>query len=188
MRGFFPTNTGVWKLEEPPAFRRLSMSIIEMAVMTGVVMRLYRSVVLTHGPTGNWFYIATVFALGIVLMLGMATLHLGNFTLKHWLWRAPTFAAIEAVAEALTSLGLIALKREPMGASLAQYADWLNIAGSLLFWRIVGVSLFALLLAGVVQMVRTWLVKQDHRQHTLQTVHHEIDEINRQRQGDKSGH
>lgn len=161
------------------------MSVVEMALMTGVVMHLYRAVALTNGPTGNWLYIATVVALGIILLLGMATLHLGNFTLRQWLWRAPVFGAIEAIAEGLASLGLIALRREPLGAAYAQYADWWGIAASLLFWRILGVSLFALLLAGVVQLVRRWLVKQDHRQHTLETVHHEIDEINRQRKAEK---
>ena len=185
MAAFFPTATGSWKLEEPAAFRRLSMSIIEMAVMTGVVMRLYNAVALTNGPTGSWLYIATIVALGIILLLGMATLHIGNYTLKQWLWRAPAFAALEAAAESLTSLFLIALHREPLGAGRAQYADWWGIAGSLLFWRVVGVSLFALLLAGVVQLVRRWLVKKDHREHTLETVHHEFEEINRQRNGPK---
>ena len=185
MPGFFPTATGNWKLEEPPAFRRLSMSLLEMAAMTGVVMHLYRAVALTNGPTQNWLYIATVVALGIILLLGMATLHLGNFTLKQWLWRAPAFAGVEAIAEALVGLGLIALHREPLGATQAQFTDWWRIAGSLLFWRIIGVSLFALLLAGVVQLVRRWLVKQDHREHTLESVHHEIEEINRQRQAEK---
>ena len=123
MAGFFPTTTGAWKLEGPPAFRRLSMSLIEMAVMTGVVMHLYRAVALTNGPTRNWIYIATVVALGIVLLLGMATLHLGNFTLKQWIWRAPGFGGLEAIAEALTGLGLIALHRDPLGATRAQYAD-----------------------------------------------------------------
>jgi hypothetical protein len=186
MPGFFPTNTGAWKLEEPPAFRRLSMSVVEMALMTGIVMHLYRAIALTNGPTGNWLYIATVVAFGIIVLLGMATLHLGNFTLRQWLWRAPAFGAIEAVAESLVSLGLIALHREPIGAQIAQYSDWFGIAGSLLFWRIAGVSMFAILLAGVVQLVRRWLVKQDHREHTLETVHHEIDEINRQRKLEKN--
>ncbi len=187
MRGFFPTNTGFWKLEEPPAFRRLSMSILEVAIMTGVVMRLYRAFTLTHGPNGSWFYLATVVAFGIILLLGMATLHLGNFTLRHWVWRAPVFGAIEAAAESITSLGLIALHREPLGATTAEYADWLSIAGSLLFWRIIGVSLFALLLAGVVQVVRRWLVRQDHREHTLQTVKHEIAEIERTHESERQG-
>jgi hypothetical protein len=187
MRGFFPTNTGFWKLEEPPAFRRLSMSVWEMAAMTGVVMRLYRAFTLTHGPNGSWFYIATVVALGIILLLGMATLHLGNFTLRHWLWRAPLFGAVEAAAESLTSLALIALRREPLGASHAESADWPGIAGSLLFWRVIGVSAFALLLAGVVQLVRRWLVKQDHREHTLETVKHEIAEIERAHEEERRG-
>lgn len=181
MQGFFPTTTGIWKLEEPPAFRRLSMSIVEMALLTGVVMRLVHSFAFTHGPSQSWLYVATVVALGLILLLGMATLHLGNYTLRHWVWRAPVFAAIEGATEALTSLGLIALHREPLGAARAQFSDWVGIAGSLLFWRIIGVSLFALLLAGVVQLVRRWLVGAEDRQHTLDVVHHEIEEQRRER-------
>ncbi len=185
MPGFFPTTTGNWKLEEPAAFRRLSMSLVEMAAMTGIVMRLYRAVALTNGPTGNWFYIATVVACGIILLLGMTTLHLGNYTLRQWLWRAPIFGTLEAAAEAIVSLGLIAIHREPLGASYATNGDWWAIAGALLFWRILGVSLFATLLAGVVQLVRRWLLAHDQREHTLETVHHEADEIRHPRRSDK---
>jgi hypothetical protein len=180
MRGFFPTQTGIWKLEEPPAFRRLSMSLVEMAAITGVVMRLYRAFSLTHGPTDSWVYIALTFGAGMALLFGMATLHLGNFTVRHWLWRAPAFAAVEALAEALASLGLVALGREPLGTSRATFAEWGGIARDIAFWRILGICLFALLLAGMVQVVRVWLLRQEHRGHTVDAVHHEREMIKRE--------
>ncbi len=82
------------------------MSIAEMAIVTGVLFRLYRALAMTVGPTTNWLYFGGAFALGLLFILGMATLHLGNFPLHRWLWRAPVFAAIEAAAESLTSLAL----------------------------------------------------------------------------------
>jgi hypothetical protein len=81
------------------------------------------------------------------------------------------FAAIEAAAEALTSLALILAHREPMGSERAHVHDWLEIAASRFVWRIVGVCLFALLLAGVVQMVRYMLLRREHRLHTAVAVH-----------------
>jgi hypothetical protein len=170
MRGFFPTTTGTWKLEEPPAFRRLSMSLIEMAAITGVVLRLYRMVIFDHGPTQNILFTAFAFGFGFIVLFGMATLHLGNFPVHHWVWRAPLFAVVEGATEALVSLGLIALGREPLGAATAQFADWLGIARSILIWRLVLIAVFTLLLAGVVQLVRYLLLRREHREHTLEHV------------------
>ena len=38
-----------WDLEEPAAFTRIARSPVELALITGVVIRLFRAVVLTHG-------------------------------------------------------------------------------------------------------------------------------------------
>ncbi|MFN8668578.1 MAG: hypothetical protein U0164_15475 [Gemmatimonadaceae bacterium] len=173
MPPFFPQVTGTFRLEEPPAFRRFSMSVIEMGLVTGVVLRLFWAVVLTQGPNDSLVFAGLMFALRLVMLFAMAALHLGNFTLRHWLWRAPLFAVIEAAAESLTSLALIALHREPIGSARATYADWPGMATSTLFWRVAAVAAFALVLAGVVQLVRTQLVKRAHRGHTLDAVHHE---------------
>ena len=175
MSPFFPLTTVEFKIpEEPPAFRRFSMSIVEMALVTGLLFRLYRALAMTVGPTSNWMYFGATLAFGILFVLGMATLHLGNFPLKHWLWRAPVFGAIEAVAEALTSLALIFAHREPMGSERAHPHNWPEIAASTLLWRVVGVVLFALLLAGVVQLVRYTLLRRENRVHTAVRVHEEI--------------
>jgi hypothetical protein len=161
MRGFFPSNTGIWKLEEPPAFRRLSMSVVEVAAVTGVVLRLYRALVLTRGPTTHWVYVGATFAFGMLLLFGMVTLHLGNFTVRHWLWRAPAFAGIEAGAETVTSTLLILLGREVIGTSRAEMSDLWAIAADVFFWRVVGICLFALALAGVVQVVRRYVDRRE---------------------------
>ena len=175
MTPYFPLNTHEWKkFEEPAAFRKFSMSIWEMAIVTGVLFRLYRALAMTTGPTDNWVYFGATFVLGLLFILGMATLHLGNFPLKQWLKRAPAFALIEAAAESLTSLALIFAKREPIGSARAQPHDWLEITARTFLWRIVAVILFALLLAGVVQLVRYLLLRKDHRVHTAEAVHDDI--------------
>ena len=174
MTPYFPRHTVEWKFDEPAAFRRFSMVIWEMALVTGVLLRLYRALSMTVGPTSSWLYIGSTFALGMLFVLGMATLHLGNFTLKTWLWRAPLFGALEAAAESLVSLGLIFAHREPIGSERAHLHDWPEIVAGTFFWRIVAVSLFALLLAGVVQFVRYLLLRRENRLHTAVAVHDDI--------------
>jgi hypothetical protein len=168
---YFPHQTLEFRIEEPPAFRKFTMSIAEMAIVTGVLFRLYRALAMTVGPTTNWLYFGGTFVLGLLFILGMATLHLGNFPLHRWLWRAPVFALIEAAAESLTSFALILAHREPIGSERAHPHDWLEIAGRTFLWRVVGVCLFALLLAGVVQFVRYMLLRREHRLHTAVAVH-----------------
>ena len=174
MSKYFPHHTDNWKIEEPPAFRRLSLSLLEMAAITGIVLRLYRSVALTHAPSDSWVYLGATFAAGAIFLAGMTTLHLGNFPLRQWTWRAPAFAAVEAVAESLTSLALISLRREPLGTSRAAFSDWPRIALDVLFWRLTTLIIFAVVLAGVVQLVRYALLRRDHRTHTVDAVHDEI--------------
>ncbi len=174
MPDFFPRHTANWKLEEPPAFRRLTLSVVEMAVLTGVLLRVYRALVLSRAPEGSWQFLGATLTFGLLLLFGMVTLHLGNYTLKHWSWRAPLFGVVEAAAEAVTSLLLIALHREPLGTARATFGDWLGLARDIFVWRILTIIGFALLLAGVVQATRTLLVRHDARGHTLEAVHHEM--------------
>ena len=174
MTPYFPHTTVEWKkFEEPPAFRRFTWSIAEMAIVTGVLFRLYRALAMTTGPTNSWVYFGGTLALGALFILGMATLHLGNFPLRHWVWRAPVFGAIEAAAESLTSLGLILAHREPIGSERAHPHDWLGIAANTFLWRIGVVIAFALVLAGVVQFVRYMLLRRENRVHTAIAVHEE---------------
>ena len=175
MTTFFPRQTVHWKLEEPAAFRRLTLSVLEMAVLTGVVLRLYRSLALTHGPSDSWLYLGGSFALGAVLLFGMATAHLGNYTIRQWVWRVPVFAALEATAEMLTSLALIAVDREPLGTSRAEFAHWPSLAAEVLLTRLLALTVYALVLAGIVQFVRYALLKREDRESTAIAIHEDIE-------------
>lgn len=163
MPGFFPVKTVAFKLDDTRAFRRLAFSIVEMAVVTGVVLRVYRALALSVAGT-NAALLVLSFAIGFVVLFGMVTLHLGNFTIRRWAWRAPLFGFIEAAAESLTSLGLIAIHREPLGSARATFADWPGMVGSIFSWRVASIVLFALVLAGVIQMARMAMGEDDSRE------------------------
>ena len=171
MAGFFPTKTSDHKAITPESFRHVSLSVVEMALLTGVVVRLYRAIVLSHADGGDFIFLAIAFAVFLVLLLGLATFHLGNFPVRHWIWRAPTFAVIEAATESLVSLLLIAVGREFMGTLHATPSDWPVLAARTFMLRVTTICAFALILATVVQSARYLLLRREHRQHTLETVH-----------------
>jgi len=150
---FFPRQTIEWHIQEPRTFRRLSLSLVEMALLTGVLLRVYRSFVLTRGASG-WLLFGGTIALGILFLLFMTTAHLANFPIQKWLWRAPAFAAVERLAEMVTSAALILIGREPMGSTRAELHDWLSLAVGTLGTRAVIILVWSLLLAGIVQIVR----------------------------------
>jgi hypothetical protein len=157
MPAFFPVKTASYpKIDEIRSFRRLTFSIVEMALLTAVVLRVYRALALSLAGA-NVFFLGLSFAIGFIVLFGMVTLHLGNYTVRRWVWRAPLFALIEASAEALTSLGLILIHREPLGSARATFADWPGIVGSIFTWRLSAIVVFALVLAAVVQMARITL-------------------------------
>lgn len=157
MPAFFPVKTASYpKIDEIRSFRRLTFSIVEMAVLTAVVLRVYRALALSLAGA-NVFLLGLSFAIGFIALFGMVTLHLGNFTVRRWVWRAPLFALIEASAESLTSLGLIFLHREPLGSARATFADWPGIVGSIFTWRLSAIVVFALVLAAVIQLARITL-------------------------------
>ncbi|HSA54815.1 MAG TPA: hypothetical protein VLE53_03885 [Gemmatimonadaceae bacterium] len=170
MAGFFPTKTSDHKAITPESFRHVSLSLVEMAVLTGVVARLYRALVLSRADGGDFLYLALTFAVFLALLLGLATLHLGNFPIRHWLWRAPTFAVIEAAAESLVSVVLIAVGREFMGTLHATMSDWPGLVARTFVLRVTLICAFAFVLAMVVQLARYLLLRRAHRQHTLETV------------------
>jgi hypothetical protein len=160
MPNFFPTQTVELKVEEPKAFRRFSYSLVEMAIVTGVVVRVFRLLVLTHG-TNNWLYIGGTLALGVVLLLGMATAHLANYPLHQYLWRAPLFALVEVGAEMATSALLIVVHREPNGTVRAHWDDWLGMGLNAMLYRGLAIVLWGLALAAIVQLVRRTIVHDD---------------------------
>ncbi len=160
MPNFFPRHTLELHIVEPKAFRRISFSLAEMAVVTGILVRVYRVVVLTHGPT-NWLFIGLTVAVGAVFLLGMLTAHLANFPLSQYLWRAPLFAAIEVGAEMLTSALLIALGREANGTVRAHWDDWIGMGLNALLIRGLAIMLWAAMLAGAIQIARRTMGEEE---------------------------
>jgi hypothetical protein len=153
MSTFFPRQSVEWRLEEPPAFRRLSLSLFAMALLAGVLLRVLRAVTFTHGRA-SWLFYGVAFVVGLLILLGMTTAYLANWTLRSWLWRAPLFALVETAGEMATSLVLIALRREPEGAVLAEFHDWPSMSLRALLQSELAICLWAALLAGVIVFVR----------------------------------
>ena len=153
MSSFFPRHSVEWRLEEPPAFRRLSLSLFEMALLAGVVLRVLRALTFTHARA-SWLFYGAAFVVGLLVLLGMTTAYLANWTLRSWTWRAPVFALVETAGEMATSLVLIALRREPEGASRAEFHDWPSMALRAFLQSELSICLWAALLAGVILFVR----------------------------------
>lgn len=160
MSTFFPKQTVQWHFEEPTILRRFSLSLWEVAILTGITLRLYRALIITSGSTSSWLIAGGAFALGLLLLCAAATVHLSNYPVHRWLWRAPAFAAVEAAAESVTSALLIWLGREPYGSTRAEWSDWLGMATQTLWERGVTVSAWALLLAAIVWVVRRTILRE----------------------------
>jgi hypothetical protein len=156
----FPRETGAFALPAPGTFRTLSRSLVEMAAITGVVVRLARSLVLSQSPAPSLLVLWAAYVLGGALIVGMAALHLSNYTVRRWLWRAPAFVLVEVAAEMLVSALLIALGREPAGSASAHLHDWPAIALSTLVFRTLLVLPFIFVLGGIVQLVRVWMARR----------------------------
>ena len=150
---FFPRQTIEWHIQEPRAFRRLSLSLVEMSLVTGILLHVYRAYVFTHRANG-WLFSVGSLALGLIFLLFMTTAHLANFPIQKWAWRAPAFALLECAGEMVTSLLLIWIGREPLGSARAEWHDWAAMAMGTLATRGLLILLWSLLLAGIVQIVR----------------------------------
>jgi hypothetical protein len=131
-----------------------------MALVTGVVVRTYRLVILTHGAN-NWLYLGATFAVGAIFFLGMVTAHLANFPLHQYMWRAPAFAGIEVAAEMVTSALLIAIGHEANGTVRAHWDDWIGMGLNALLIRGIAIIVWSAILAGSVQLVRRTVVHED---------------------------
>ena len=163
---FFPRETHVFPAFEVSGWRALSLSVVGMAVPTGVVLRVLRAVTLTSSQSTA--ATASALVLGAVLLLGMLTLYLANFPVRRWPWRVLAFAAAETAAEIAVSAVLVALRREPLGTTgRAVWADLPTMALTTLEWRLAPLAAFALVLALVVQLVRRMLPRHTP-QHTGQ--------------------
>jgi len=145
-------------LEEPAFVRRISLSLPTMALLTGASLRLYRAAVLQFGWSDRWLWVGGTFVVGLMILFLMATMHLGNHPVRSWTWRAPLFAFIESVTEIAVSLGLTLAGLERIGSLTATLEDWESSAARILFFRLVGIPLFALVLALVSTLVRLVLL------------------------------
>jgi hypothetical protein len=160
MPTFFPRQTTELKFEEPKAFRRFSFSLPEMAVVTGVLLRVFRVIVLTHG-SNNWLYLGGSIALATIFLLGMLTAHLANYPLHQYVWRAPVFALVEVVAEMAVSALLIAVGHEANGTVRAHWDDWVGLGLHALLYRGLAMIVWSLILSGVIQIVRRTIVDEE---------------------------
>lgn len=160
MTTFFPRHTVNWRLEEPPALRRLSLWVVPMALPLGVALRLLRAALL-GSVEQSWGALGLYYGVTGVLYLSLLAAHLANYPVRHWLWRVPAFAAVEALAEAATSAALIALGREPLGTVRATWADWPTLAIGGFWYRAAAAAVFSLLLAAIVTAVRVTLLKRE---------------------------
>jgi len=147
------------------AFRRISHSLFETALITGVLVRVLHVVFVAHGAAFDWrAFLATILIVQVVVA-AMATVHLANYPVPQWLWRAPVFALTEAVVEAFTSLALISMGRERWGTGRATMAEWPAIAGRILVWRFATLCLFAFVLGAIVQWYRRRELSAERQHH-----------------------
>ncbi|MFI5250635.1 MAG: hypothetical protein ACHQTF_11730 [Gemmatimonadales bacterium] len=170
MPGFFPRHSIAWKVEEPPAFRALTLSVVEIGLLTGVIYRLVRALLLAHVPGEHPVYVFGIYvALGL-LLCGAAAAHLGNYPISTWLWRVPLFTVLEVCGEMGTSMILVATHRERLGTLPADWDDVPSMALQAVALRALVLCTFGLVLAGVVQVVRTALLRRADRGSTVDAI------------------
>jgi hypothetical protein len=143
-----------WRAAEETVFKRIVRSTPLYGISVGVVSRLYRWIVLSllvpHGDTLILFEMG----FGIALLCALCAAHLANYPLPHWRWRAPALGAFAALGESATSLVLTLAHEERLIRLTATLADWPGTALNILLTRTLLISLFALVLSGVVLALR----------------------------------
>ena len=177
MPEFVSRDLGAPRAEPPHALRRLSLSLPQMALVTGIALRLWRSYVLTHGSPDSWSWVGGTFLAGVAFLFLMCAIHLANFTFRNWTWRAPLFAIMEAGTEIVMSLALTTVNLEPLGAEMAEFSDWMPTAIGIFLFRVAGVILFSLVLGVVVWVLRRVLLAAGDRSHTVAAVHRASAEV-----------
>lgn len=135
------------------AWRAFARRPLEIAGLTGILLRLYRAAVLSLDASTGWPLFLGALLLGAVFACGALTWHLSNFPLRRWPARVAAFVGIEVAAEFGASSLLIALHREPLGSGVATWADWWGLAGNTLLERGLVLGGYAGLLA-----IATWFV------------------------------
>lgn len=173
MTPFFPespfTGTRVDSL-----IARIPRSLIPMALITGILVHSYIWFVLARASVNfGWIALLLAFAGRFVLLLGLATVYLGNHPVRQWIWRAPLFAVAESAVEAAMVAVLIRVRVERIGTEHAHQRDWWSIVSDILVYHGIAILVFSLILGVVVQIVRYALLKQENRDTTAIRIHDE---------------
>lgn len=145
-------------LIEEPLWQRLMANAVVMALLTGGALRVYRAIVLQYGWSNGWLGVAGTFLGQAAILFLLATLYLGNYHAKSWAWRAPLFAVLEVATEALASYVLVRMGLETAGSLQATLDDWQRATLRMASFRMIGIPLFALVLALVSTVVRALLL------------------------------
>jgi hypothetical protein len=153
---------------------RIPRSLIPMAILTGIVVHLYRVFVLASPTiTFGWISLFLAGAGEYVLLLSLSTVYLGNHPVRQWIWRVPLFLAVEWLVEAAAVAVLIRVRFERIGSEQARVGDLSSIIMDRLIWHGAAIITFSLVLAVVVQTVRYALLKHEHRDSTAIRIHDE---------------
>ena len=99
-------------------FQRISQSLVEMALISGICARVIHVVSNAHGREPDWHSLVGTVVVAPMLVLTLAVLYLANYPVRQWLWRAPAFSLLETAVEASTSLVLITIGRERWGPAV----------------------------------------------------------------------
>lgn len=153
---------------------RVPRSLIPMALITGIVVHIYRVFILAS-PTIDFGWIS-LFLAGAgeyVLLLSLTTVYLGNHPVRQWIWRVPLFTVAEWLVEAAAVAILIRVRFERIGSEQARVGDLGSIVMDRLIWHGAAIVTFSLILAVVVQTVRYALLKHEHRDTTAIRIHDE---------------
>jgi hypothetical protein len=145
-------------LIEEPLWQRLMANVVVMALLTGGALRLYRAIVLQYGWSNSWLWVGGTFLGQAAILFLLATLYLGNYHAKSWAWRAPLFALLEVATEAAVSYVLLRMGLETAGSHQATLIDWQRATLRMASFRLIGIPLFALVLALVSTVVRAILL------------------------------
>lgn len=160
-------------------WHRIACSLVEMAIIAGVIVRVLHVISNAHGEQLDWHSFVGTFIAVPVILLALATIHLSAYPLHQWVWRAPTFALVESAVEAVLSLALIAAGRERWGTGRAVYGDWPAMAGITFLTRFAMICVFALILGGVAQFVRRREIHAERKK-----IHHGSPPAGGRRAGD----
>jgi hypothetical protein len=168
---FFPESTFASKRVDS-FLSRIPRSLIPMALITGIVVHSYIWIVLARASVSfGWIALLLAFSGRFVLLLGLATVYLGNHPVRQWVWRVPLFALAECAVEAVMVAILIRVRAERIGTEHAQQRDWWSIASDILIYHGIAIIVFSAILAVVVQTVRYALLKHEHRDTTAMKIH-----------------